>query len=1006
MVVGVAYAIYSQAVVPLMLGTGPSYKAPTPPQLARPEIFDPAEYFPEDRWERGKCKILKTQHGYVLFKDYFPKDDGTVDVEPVTFIFGTKSKKGHPAANDHVPMILQAPKAELTFDQRMSISGGIGKFQKGKLIGDITIRRVSDKLDLKQQFIVKTKDIFLTKSQILTRSNVDFQFGPHRGSGRNLLIDLDMGDGPKKDYAKSKVTEIRLENLHQFVIDNRPSDLDTGSSDFESTRFKVTCSGPLVYSVSEEVATLNDQVRVARLDGFRDQLDCARLRLHFQSATSQLAPKNQSKTNLKIHKVVALGSPASINMVSRKSYLQANQIEYDFLTATAELSGKQVLLKQEETQFVGASLKYTNNDDGSLGKVLALGPGQVTRTRIDEQRIKKVDFVANFDDKLTVQPHSNRKVISLYGKPSIVLSDQSKLDASELHFWLWEKSRLTPEQPNGGKSPRWTLSPSQLVAKGNVALNSRQLVGTTRHLIAKWEQSERSTLGSNGRFETHVVAKPVTQIQESSMQLQPSSNRPTYFVGDEVEIELAPHRQASNKTEKQTLGNFNFAAIRGNVLISDKPIQTNAVNTDATRIMGDKVVVTPTKTSSPTEKKYRVEITAQKHATLQSKNLSLHGSPILYDQMGGRAWIQGAGYLTASITQKSGLNSADNFIQPEKKVQQKPKRPTDVFIRWNGGMVFDGSQAYFENVVESEIKRTNPVEKTVTITKGFAKAMTLVLKSEINLAQPSANSNKKPEADRLILVSQLADNQIVFGKFWSKTQTRKNVLIEHQVVLQKNNQVQSIQKVKVPSAILVASTSDMTASGPGRIQIWQQNRASKTPFQSASTSNTTPGLIFTQVNFERSMIGNAAERKVELRGNIKGVYSPVESFQQTIALESNILPTTDAIHLTCSQMDINQWKSQNQAKPHLELVCSGQTKINGQLFKAAGDRVRYNQLGEKLIIEGGAPSYAQLEYRKNFQSATANATAEKLTYFIKSRTYQAENVKQSRATFRGKIGNR
>ncbi len=1025
------YAIYATLVVPTMLGDGPKRKTKSNNilPLAR-DMFDPAKHFAEDRWERGQCKILRTKHGYVLFKDYFPKDDGTVDVKPVSFVLPT-SDMGTNAGD--APIILQAPSAVLTFDRRMSMGGGFGKFQKGRLLGNIRISRLSKHLDSDQQFVVNTKNIFLTKAQIYTREAVDFHFGPHRGNGRDLMIALDQPKGPNNGFGQAKVKEIRLQQLDEMVIDNRPrlgSDAQfvpeshQASGDFESARFRVTCRGAFVYEVGRETATLNDDVQVNRLDGFADQLKCTRLKLFFDRIIKSAAAKNRaddkgSSSKIKIHRVLALGSPATIDMKSRQTFLQADSIEYDFQTATADMSGSHLILTREDFRFYGKSIKYTNTDDGSLGKAIAHGPGKIIRYQTERgvTNQSRIEFESTFQDKLTIQPHSGKKVISFYGESEIKLGDSSTLNADELHFWLWE---IANSVPSGTATQRYRWVPSQLIAKGSVDIRSSQVIGTAQQLVANWQsQTVRDTnfQGRHNLGKRIVVAKPVVQelsLQTTGRQRDPQKqSKPIYFVGGRVDIDLPPHvDNVAKKQEKSpSISRFNKVVISENVTISNQPLNQNQTTPSSTRIVGDKVTVTPANEKPIQDPiKYRVEVTARQHATLTANGFKIQGNPIMYDQWGGRAWIQGQGQLNVSTTQQISTDSQSSFIaSPASAAKTKPTTQTDIQINWDGGMVFDGRQIYFENEVVSNINRNNLNDRTTTKTVARAKAMTLVLEKPIDLTNSSQSTTTKanPKIEKLILVSTLGDNQAVFKSYWTDRQTnaQKPVVQINNQSIGSNGKTNSVQIVKVPSAILLAQTGDLSAPGPGTVQIWHTGNGTQSPFRSTSTDQRIANLTYTQVNFVRSLIGNSKKKQLEIQGNIRSVYAPVGSLQETVDPDSRqFFSSPNAVQMVCDKMDINQWQSQNRSKPHLELVCSGQTVVRGRLFKATGNRVRYDQSGDKVIIEGTAPNFAQLEHRKNLNQSPATATAEKLTYFLKSKTYQAENVKHGRATIQGKIG--
>jgi lipopolysaccharide export system protein LptA len=73
---------------------------------------------------------------------------------------------------------------------------------------------------------------------------------------------------------------------------------------------------------------------------------------------------------------------------------------------------------------------------------------------------------------------------------------------------------------------------------------------------------------------------------------------------------------------------------------------------------------------------------------------------------------------------------------------------------------------------------------------------------------------------------------------------------------------------------------------------------------------------------------------------------------------------------------------------------TGNTTVIGELYSARGTRISYNQAGEMVLIEGRAPAYVRLEHQPRPGSKPNVIVAETIKYYLKTNTYNVENLKE------------
>ncbi|MCO6455051.1 MAG: hypothetical protein J5I93_07100 [Pirellulaceae bacterium] len=342
-----AYWAYSLLAVPWIepsLATRPADDHRPATAAAPAARQDPlAELFAEGSWELGNPKLLKTDQGMLLFEDYRPIGGNQLELRPCTLVFFVDGKLGEqPApgtgAGQRRALVLRAPqRAVLEFEGDVDLlKARLGRLRGGRLEGDVLVYTAPDAPDSAQHLRIATRNVQISQQRIWTPHELDFQFGPHHGRGRQLTVQLGSPDrvAAARPSGKSPAAVQWLELSHVEKLSLLlPGDLEPqrppaaspgnagaglGREGAESaaesvivaesaaesataaermpaqdagpalTPVELTCEGPFRFDFQQQAASFERNVDVIRLrpEGPSDALKCHRLTILFRKAAA------------------------------------------------------------------------------------------------------------------------------------------------------------------------------------------------------------------------------------------------------------------------------------------------------------------------------------------------------------------------------------------------------------------------------------------------------------------------------------------------------------------------------------------------------------------------------------------------------------------------------------------------------------------------------------------------------------------------------------------------
>ena len=487
----IGYFTYLKYAVPLIEQPAARSQQLThePTRVPIPKIYKNSmiPLLPPNAWELGDCKTLITSTGTVLFKELTPQPDGTVKLSPFTLMTNVGETmllktSGAPAANQEVPLVLRTVEGamlKLNKPFNEALQGGT-EIQSARLLGEVDIYRPPSAPDKNDVLHVLTRNVNLDRDRIYTLDTLDkpflFSYGPHRGRGRNLIIDLIHEDntvaGQQSFSSVSGIQRLELAYLDRLRIvpSKTKSSTDNARADRDSSKLfggqdaplEVSCKGPCVLDFNAQTVSFFDNVLVKKISPDADSIACQRLQIKFdknplaeKSETQpQLLPQpNESKKGLGIESLIAESSPGPngspgppviVNAMSRPATITAARLTYDaktdVITGTAGPSsdGKVNLVTpdiQYTTQRLSCKLANGPDNKKTLDAISASGPGHLLKIGKTPAEEMFVNWTKSLNTARDPRDSSIQTLV-LKGDTHVEFQETSSIDAETINLKL------------------------------------------------------------------------------------------------------------------------------------------------------------------------------------------------------------------------------------------------------------------------------------------------------------------------------------------------------------------------------------------------------------------------------------------------------------------------------------------------------------------------------------------------------------------------------------------
>ncbi len=569
-----AYSAYARVVVPMIKGPENQVRrtAVVPPaDLPEKRDNKPRLYglVPPDGWELGKCKTLFTAQGTLLFQEMERLDDeGNYSLEPFTMIMNDhQSGTAFAVGLDPTvpPTVLRCSKAKLGFDGPILLTGNSKtRMRTASLDGEVTIFRPSPTPEKDEELRLFTRDVNVSANTIVALGEVAFSFGPHRGSGKTLTIELEHKPDAShinRDFSSiNGVSAIRLATLYGLRIEPEslkksatpPSETPRQQSpaailSAANVPIEVTCAGPFRFDYASRTATFNDKVFIKQQDAFGDNLNCHKLMVMFnddsETKASPTSAEAMPPSTGAIKRLVAVGEPDQgepVVMIANSRQMQITGDELEYSADNNQIacqSKKQVSIISPELNIRARSLAYRITTDGALGDLDAVGPGEFFKKSTDIKENIFLRWQRNLTVRRRVFPESNRnvagrtmeKLIVVDGNAEVLVQETTHVTSDKLNIAVHEIPEIELSGPNASNSKsKFRYLPSEVFADSPVTIKSPNVDGAAGKLLVTWPQpnlkalKSHQTLSLNPRRRWHVL-KPKTDALPSASPIDISS---------------------------------------------------------------------------------------------------------------------------------------------------------------------------------------------------------------------------------------------------------------------------------------------------------------------------------------------------------------------------------------------------------------------------------------------------------------------------------------------------
>ena len=809
-----AYSAYTKFLVPVIEGPPLVYERRETPSIA--ELSSPRDekshfesLLPADAWEMTDCQRLLIDAGTILFKELERQPDGSLRVTPFTLITGMESKTivAEPeTTTSKSPTVLRCVQgATLKFNRPIQdVFTGGAKLEAARLTGKVDIYRPPSDASKNDALHIVTSNIQVNNRRIYTLEKVEFSFGPNRGVGRNMMIDLDHDSKSSAlpDFSNiNGVRRIELAFLDRLRIEptketklsqigyEGPVSDKTGNAKpklFAGNKspLEISCQGPFVFDFRSQTASFEKQVVARQDDAFNDQINCEKLTLTFKDKpiaadiaklklNQPLAPNVKAKpsTDLELKEFVAEGSPAIVVSRSRSAQVSGSYLSYN--VGTNEIVGhcdsagqNPVTIVSPEYQLVAQQLNYVIPEDGSLGQVNAIGSGRLLRIKTPTQD----EFFTTWQKGLTTRPiletpGLHRIVVD--GSAKIRIANDTRVDADRVEILVWQSANLVTDA-QGKVKREWVYQPSKLFTAGNVNIVSPKLDGQAEHLTATWPEIDQQMSGFSNQI--HQVGYRGTW-QEQLSQNQAAPNRLA-----RIQNQTYTRSQIANQESGFVeLGQVTRAGFQENV-VAKKPksklkftgetVDVRLIGSgDKTQIRDLTVVGNVTIVNQPLQ-----TLEANPDPTKTPMTITGHRLQLTPQSREGnyRTLITGQNGELATVTAKDFVLKGQNinldqdankvWVEGEgsmkMEIASEPKQPAqnsggapaslatqNLNVAWKGGMIFDGAQVYFERDVVMSADRPDEEGNQSNI-QSLSEGLSVTLTKGVDFQNMGSNQKK------------------------------------------------------------------------------------------------------------------------------------------------------------------------------------------------------------------------------------------------------------------------
>lgn len=971
---------------------------------------------------------------YIYAKEWHQVEaTGEIRFEPFAMIW---HRGEDPVGAQVEPITIISDSALLKFEQAVDLSapqagGGSpkpGRIIGGALEGEVQVRGPDQLSVTGRNFNFKEQSL-----RVWSDNPVAFTYRRNSGTGHGLEMDLIAHVGtPYKDKPNiDGVRTVRLQrDVEMHLLPNDRAEKVSRDRKEAPRTVVVTSQGQFEYMLEPEVATFHNDVRVQSPTGPREYdllRQCDQLTLIFEresksspgkhpvvpvapisaaagdSALPALPPTptvpspSKPAGELQFRRMKAEGK--QVLLTSQRSQLTAlaAEVTYEAQTRVVALRDeRQVRVTQKNNEIVAPEITLQLSQGGPLQWAVCRGRGNV-RSYAPElpgaAAPRELLFSAEWQREMRkfIDPQTKLDVIELLDQAILNRPGQMALRAQSVKVWLRPEAKSPSRSRSAASPPGSGMQLKQLLALDDVAFATPQLRGLTPRLEVWFEPGKLqphpgaahsdSPAGEPNRTAPEVpgaaaLAPPYNAPAEKQTGALPAGARERE--GERLGLAAVndtppPYRERHRGRGPAAGGRKSAQPAAGEAAhplhITAELIRVRAVQegqkTDVAEVWNEGRVHVSQERDPPQP---RLDVRGDRlhlknylgdnqvleivgtPADVRDRGLRLEGADIKLDRFENTLHVVGAGMLRLPL--QSGL---DGKKLPEQQF-------LDVW--WKERMDFDGLKATFLANVTAVLgeNRMTCQEMDVTLTR------------KVSFSE-AAPEGQQPEVE------------VVHCK--------EGVQMENQEYVE--TRLTEIRKAKAWEMTLTQSTGDVTAAGPGVLQLWRRKQGkSNTPRGMGLRGAALPrpaavespsGWEYTKVEFTGAMRGNRNQRSTTFRDRVRILHGPVE--QSSEVLDSDDLPV-DGATLTSEALQLTQNEARENQPPFMQMLATGNAKVEGRGFHGLADSISYDESKGAFLLRSVGTRKATI-WRQLKPGSEPNRFEAQRMEFIPSRNYLKSN---------------
>ncbi len=792
---------------------------------------------------------------------------------------------------------------------------------------------------------------------------VEFEYGPlpgehdrMEGSAEKIQVSLKPASSPVLGDDMPRISGINWVQLRSNVRFH----IDTLDEDNHPLRIDGACEGSFIYEFDQQVATLDNNVRIQRPTGIvdgrqlNDVIHCDQLQIAFDAA---VAPTHSTPESLASWRqpdsagsvvsrrpTIPGGRPASDSSESLQESLDflemkwmraegnpvrmssdeagliaiARTVFYDALAFSLELGGDangMVQAQMDDHRLWGHHLRLFHDDQYRLVTADSIGFGGFQQVDLTTG-IPAFEATWNEQASLGSDPDSELRLLSFSGQGRFLQPGRAELTANDIRLWIKPEAFDRLESNMDARRGAGEMRDSQAAADRSLPI-IRALARDDVILM-----TPQANIHS-GEVEAHFSEASLHNVQPT----QTSSSLPGSPENSQRREEAAPvwdiyaERIVTYIQHDPVLNETLVGSIEGTGGIHVHRAASGKIPVDAPNIG-----------SSPVQfagRRFQMLDSGGMHQTLhmyghparfECGDITIEGDDIALDRAGNQATIRGPGSLTFPVTQ--GL-MGEPVIGGEV-----------VDVQWRERMIFDGETAEFLTGVKVSLADSMILCERITADINRRIDFTAENPPTDDLALSHIKCHDRMQLEVVDWQTPPGGgNPVIFG-------IRKGELAEFEADL---------------------DTGEFSAMGPGDVHDWSRGATRRVLIAPGSvqanqptSQNETLPWDYAHLRFTGTLTGNLYDQVGQLNDRVEVTYAPVEHALSTFQrndLSGRSASARDAVWLKCDRMQIRLADGEGD-HAFVQVAATGHAELEGQLFRAMADEVTYDEQSGMFSMRG------------------------------------------------------